>query len=258
MRLYHFTLIFSVLALSAAIVCENRLELSSADFDNTGKTDTAFDRACDAAALALRGMGEELSRQVIVNAETQFINSLCAYFGINAFSPEGRQLMLKIPVIAVTVHDGMYVGFLSDENGTVVRRWTSKTAYEDKSPEEILEEYCMRRTAGADPQTTSYRFELPADDEGMFQRNLHETGFAAFYRSPVKERSSYVQYTYASSVSKTATHFYINISGTGLGSPVYYHLKDCSYRNEECMEFNSREECARFGAFICPVCRDIL
>lgn len=256
MKIYHFTLIFAILALSVMSVCESSFSLSSFGDDNRKTLDTAFDRACDTAALTLRGYGEELSDELILRAQTQFINSLCTYYGINAFSQEGRTLAKRISILAVTCPDGMYVGYIDSGSGSAVRKWTEKIFYTERSPAEILEEYCYKTEIGSVPDPMALRFELPQSDDGLFQRGLKEIGFAAYYRKPVSGRGA--DYTFASSVSKPADAYYINLRGTGYGSTRYYHIGSCIYKSDECMEFDSREECAGYGAFCCPVCKDIV
>ena len=257
MKIHHFTIIFSILALSAVSLCESYIEASDSRKLGSQRYDIAFDRACDAATAVLRGEGEYLTDEMIRNAEAVFGNSLCAYFGVSAFSQEGRMLLQKVPVIAVTCPDGIYVGYLFDENGTVIRRWTQKLLYSQISQEKIFEDYFLEPDLNKDVNGRALKPEFPDDDLGLFQRNAHEIGFTAFYRSPVQTGTG-ASYTYASSVSEITGHYYVNISGTGYSSGMYYHLDGCKYKNSECMEFNSRRECAENGAFCCPECRDIL
>ena len=257
MRIYHFTIVFAILALAAGILCESRIASSDAEKRVSERYDIAFDRACDAAASVLRGRGEELTESVIYDARIQFTNSLCAYFGISAFSAEGRMLLQKVPVIAVTCPDGIYVGYIADESGHAVRKWTEKLLYSQISQEDIFEMFFRDKDINKSLTGRALKIELPDDDMGMFGRNAHETGFAAFYVKPGNSDDSGI-YTYAASVSKIPKHYYINIGGDGYASGRYYHTESCRYKSEECMELNSRKECAEYGAFCCPECRDVL
>ncbi len=257
MKIHHFTIIFIILALAAISMCESRIALTDAQKRNSDRYDIAFDRACDAAAAVLRGRGEELSNDLIRDAEAQFSRSLCTYFGISVFSQEGRMLLQKVPVIAITCTDGIYIGYCRNENGQIVRKWTEKIQYSLVSQEEIFEDYFTGLDINENADGQALKIEFPDGDLGMFQRNARETGFTAFYsKSGYPGQRGF--YTYAASVSKISEHYYINISGTGYSSPLYYHIYSCEFKNKECMEMNSREECAGYGAFCCPVCRNVL
>ena len=257
MKIYHFTLLFILLTISMASICESRIAFTDKRKQDADRYDAAFDRACDAAAAVLRAGGEELSEDMIREAQAKFGNALCTYFGIDVFSQEGRILLQKVPVIAITVPDGIYVGYIADENGTAVRKWTGKILYSQSSPEQIFENYFVKTDLNYNTNGRKLRLALPDEDMGMFARNAQEVGFVAFYKG-FSGMGQDGLYTYASSVSRIADHYYINISGSGYASPMYYHTDGCQYKNEECMELNSRKECAEFGAFCCPACRDAL
>ena len=257
MKIHHFAIIFVILALAAISVCESRIALTDAQKRNTDRYDIAFDRACDTAAEVLRGRGEELSDSLIRDAAARFNNSLCTYFGVSAFSQEGRMLLQKVPVIAITCTDGIYIGYCDNENGQIVRKWTDKISYSQIDQEKIFEDFFPASDISGNSDGRALRIELPEGDLGMFQRNVRDIGFTAFYLSHgyMDQGGSY---TYASSVSKIPDHYYINISGTGYSSPLYYHIDSCRFKSEECIEMNSREECAEYGAFCCPECRNVL
>lgn len=258
MKLYHFTLVFVIVALAAMSVCENRIALSDAYSSNIGRLDIALDRACDAAALILREPGEYLNEETIRAAESGFSDSLCSFFGINAFSVEGRDLLRRIPVIAITLPEGMYVGYLAGAESVVRRIWTDMLLYSEYTPEEIIETYCFGRDLNRNMNGMSQAVELPVDDMGMFQRNAKKMGFMAFYIRYTGNVSMRPEYSFASSVSRIADSFYINLSGSGYSSQMYYHVKGCRYLNDDCMEMNSRTECAEHGAYCCPECADVL
>ena len=107
-------MIFSLAVMS---VCESRISLSDYEI-NTGITwDYAFDRACDAAAVRLRSAGEELTYEVILEAEKQFCDSLAGYFGTGVSGPGAIRLTEKIPVIFITCEEGYFIGYLSEHDG---------------------------------------------------------------------------------------------------------------------------------------------
>ena len=200
MRIYHFTLVFSIFALALIMVCENRISLTDAEFSNLRRLDIALDRACDTAALALRDSAEELDTDAVRLAESRFADSLCSFFGTDAFSVEGRALLDRIPVTAITVTDGIYVGYMTDEEGMLKRKWTDKLLFSENTYEDIIRRYCFESDINKNMNMgLSLDIELPEDDMGMFQRNANGTGFAAFYIRYIGNASRQPEYSFASS-----------------------------------------------------------
>ncbi len=262
MKIYHFTLIFSIFALSLIMMCENRIALSDAGLSNIRRLDTALDRACDMAALALRDCAEEPDQEAVRLAESRFADALCSFFGIDAFSPEGRAVLEKVPVIAVTDPEGMYVGYMADIQGTLKRKWTEKLLFNETGYEDIIRKYCFENDINKNMNRgLSLDIGLPADDMGMFQRNADGIGFMAFYIRYTGNVGNRPEYSFASSISRIADSYYINISGNGrdsYSSPYYYHVRGCRFMSDDCIELNSVRECAQHGAICCPECADVL
>jgi len=246
MRIYHFSLIFIILAVAVVSLCENRLAVSDKAMSSLMRLDTALDRACDAAAGVLAGE-DESDEALAQRAEEAFVKSLCAYYGIDPGLPDTGYMIDKAPVYAITGEEGALIGYLTQENGRLVRRFTERISYADKDLRTIMEEYCNRYDSITEKEGVYYRFDLPDEDTGLFGRNSKGTGFAVLYRGEDG-------YSFAYSVLKERKCYYINLYGDGYSSPKYYHSDGCGFLNGECTEHNSMKECALMGAYPCPVC----
>ena len=246
MRIYHFSLIFIILAIAVVSLCENRLAASDKAMSSQLRLDTALDRACDAAAAILAGE-DESPEMIARKAEESFVKSLCAYYGIDPGLPDTENMINKAPVYAITGDEGAFIGYLTRENGKLVRRFTERMSYKDNNLRLIMEEYCNRYDSITEKEGVYYRFDLPDDDAGLFGRNAKSTGFAVLFRGAEG-------YSFAYSVLEAPECYYINLSGDGYSSVKYYHSEGCVYLNEDCTEYNSGKECALSGAYPCPAC----
>ena len=109
MKLYHYVLIFAIVAISMIVVVDLKVSNRSYMSDNSELTNGIFDKAVDAATNELLADVDGLTELQKDNAVEVFFDSLYASFGI-VDSPASRENMaLYVPVICVTSKDGFYV-----------------------------------------------------------------------------------------------------------------------------------------------------
>ncbi len=100
----------------------------------------------------------------------------------------------------------------------------------------------------------SYNFSPPSISNDDWHRNIEDVGFLAFFQGlPIGlggERFN----SFALGASRIVRnkHYYIQQDTNGL---YYYHKEQCPVVLDKQKVYDSREECAKMGAFPCQVCK---
>lgn len=140
MKLYHYCIIFIVVALSLFLISDVKANNSIAIAEEKEKLDHSFDKAIDDAVIHLAetdGMtGLKISKERAVN---EFFASLYASLGIMDNPEKQEALKNYVPVISITCEDGYYLYYSdeytdSDNYIYISKRWTEKNPfyYEDQ------------------------------------------------------------------------------------------------------------------------------
>lgn len=135
MKLYHFVLVFVVIAISVLVITDIQTNDLKAVLHNKEQYDRNLDTAIDDAATVL--VQVDMNNKLMVNKDAameSFLYSLYSSYGVLS-DPEAREkLNLYIPVALVTMEDGYYI-FYSDTYTSgdgytyVAKRWSEKFPY---------------------------------------------------------------------------------------------------------------------------------
>lgn len=259
MKLYHFTIIFAVFAVLMLLTVNLALSEGSYMQEDTGFLNEACDRAADAGAAVLAKAGRLGVYGVREAAVDAFYESLAASLDVGGYAGSRMGLSMYVPLIVVKDEDSIYVcydDYSADADGhtSLVRKWSGNIAGENL--DEVLEEYCRLHNTVAERAGLNYEFFLPEDDGGMYLRGCEGTGFFVLFQGyPVNGlKETFNRFSFAGTGLDFAENYYINLQGTGLASPKYFHRKDCVYRAEESTVYSERRSCALAGAYECPEC----
>jgi hypothetical protein len=135
MRLYHFVLVFVIIAVSIIVFLDIKKNELNTVIDNREQIERNLDTAIDDAATKL--VEVDVNNNLVINKEAainSFFISLDSTFGILSDKESQEKLNLYVPVLIVTIEDGFYV-FYSDEyrgaDGStyIAKRWSEKFPY---------------------------------------------------------------------------------------------------------------------------------
>jgi hypothetical protein len=140
MKIYHFILIFAIIALTLIV----RIDINTSNFKavvkNKEQIDRNIDTAVDDGVTSL--VQVDVNNAIVVNkdaAVNSFFISLNSSFGTLSDVAQKDKLNLYVPVVLVTVEDGYYVFYSDiytqpDGKKYVSKRWSEKFPYyyEDK------------------------------------------------------------------------------------------------------------------------------
>lgn len=259
MKIYHFTIIFSIFAAGMLLLADLTISENMYVRENIRFLDEICDRAANAGAGVLAESGKLGVYGVREAAVDTFYKSLAASLNLAGYANSRNSLRLYVPVILVTDEIGTYVcydDYEKDAYGStsLVRKWSDNLNGSDL--EDILQYYCTRHNSVAERAGLKYEFTLPPQEGGMYLRGCDGTGFYAVFQGyPVRGTEEvYNRFSFAGTGLGQVTDYYINLSGTGYASPMYFHRENCPYRSDESRVYNSRSECALAGAFECPEC----
>jgi hypothetical protein len=135
MKLYHFILVFVLIAISLIIILDIKTNDLNTVINNKKQIEKNLDTAIDDGVSKL--VQVDTNNNIIVNKDAaieSFFMSLDSTFGILEDLENREKLNLYIPVVTVTMEDGYYI-FYSDEykeadgNTYVSKRWSEKFHY---------------------------------------------------------------------------------------------------------------------------------
>ena len=264
MRIYHFTLIFTVFALimfaMTAFSVEERLD----EERRSNNLDLLLDKASQSAADVLKEAHASGVYGVRDLAVDTFFASLAAGLGLSDGTPALTMLRLYVPVIVVADESTIfacYDEFGRADNGTatLTRKWSEPISRAECNLEKCLEDYCNRHNEVAQRAGITYEFYLPETEGGLYLRSGEGPGFFALFQGYPSDRSdgkTYNSFSFAGTGIDEAEQFFINLQGEGYASERYFHRKDCRFLTEESIMFGSKKKCAEYGAFECPECGD--
>lgn len=260
MKIYHFTIVFAVFAAMMLMVMNTIVNEYSYKRTDTAFLDEACDRAADAGASILSRAGNTGVYGVREAAVNAFYESLAASLSIAGYAGSRANLRMYIPLIIVAYRDAVYVcydNYVPDDSGaaSLVRQWSENLIGRDV--EEILQYYCDIHNTVATRAGIRYEFTLPKDDGGMFLRGNEGTGFYVMMQGyPIQGTASdtYNRFSFAGTGLDISEKYYINLTGNGYSSPLYFHRENCMYRAGESTVYTERRDCALAGAYECPKC----
>lgn len=135
MKLYHYSLLFVIIALTIILISDIRHNNLQAVIKNKRQVDRNIDIAIDDGVRRLTMVDSNnnvrIDKEAAVNS---FFISLNSAFGVLADKDAKEKLKLYIPVVAVTMEDGYYI-FYSDEYTDdkgytyTTKRWSEKLPY---------------------------------------------------------------------------------------------------------------------------------
>ncbi len=261
MRIYHFTIFFAIFAVMMLSCAGSVIEERMRSREDIRFLDNSLDEASQNAAKILAGArgGDICSvRDLAVEA---FYESLTASLGQTAATPAVNRIRLFVPVILISDGECIYVCYddlRTGEGGACgfVRCWSEKIDASAQDLSGCLEHYCNLHNEIAKRAGLTYEFNIPDEDGGVFVRGGGTGFYVLFQGYPVdlSERTVYNRFSFAGTGLIETEQFFINLSGEGFASPMYFHEEGCRYRSEESIMFETRKECALNGAFECPEC----
>lgn len=265
MRIYHFTLIFAVFAVLMLFTANLMISGQYEDSYEERIVDEAFDRAADAAAAILAEAGTDGITGVMDAAAETFYASLASSFAIAGIGTATENLRMYVPVIAVTDGDGIYIRYKAYENGpkgeTLTERWSDRISAKECELERSLRAYCEAHNEVAARAGIKYTFSIPDSDDGLLLRGALGTGFYCImqgYPLTGVDRNGrlkrFNRYSFAGAGIALKERYFINLSGSGYASEMYFHRENCRFRANESISYNTRQECAIAGAYECPIC----
>lgn len=138
MKIYHFAIIFSIIALSLVTISDIHVQEYMAVQEERTLIDRSFDRAVDAAITEFIRLEDETLLTKKENAAIAFFHAMQAALGSLDNEDAKRKLDMYVPVIAVVDDTGFYINYskrITNVSGTVsyVKRWTERIpfSYED-------------------------------------------------------------------------------------------------------------------------------
>ncbi len=135
MKLYHFILIYMLLAIVTVIVLDIKTNDLRAVIDNKEKINKNLNTALDDGISRLTKSEDKYGISINKEAAIQsFFLSLETSFGVLTDPNATEKLTMYIPVVAITVEDGFYIFYSdtfedSDEVTSVIKRWSEKIPY---------------------------------------------------------------------------------------------------------------------------------
>ena len=135
MKLYHFILIFMLIALSTVMILDIKTNDLKAVIVNKEKIDKSLNTALDDGINRLTKSEEKYGITYNKDAAIQsFFLSLETSFGVLSDPKATEKLTMYIPVVAVTMEDGFYIFYSdtfkgSDGVTSITKRWSEKIPY---------------------------------------------------------------------------------------------------------------------------------
>jgi len=135
MKLYHFVLVFIIIAITTILTLDIKTNNLKALYQNKEQIDHNLDTAIDDGVTSLAevdGMNNiTVSKDAAVNS---LFLSLYASFGILSNKEKQEKLNLYIPVVTITTEDGYYVFYSDEYQGLdgytyASKRWSEKFPY---------------------------------------------------------------------------------------------------------------------------------
>lgn len=184
MKGYHFTIIFSIIAIVVFTMIDMDTEELAASVHNKFFIEETFMSAVDAGTNGLLVSIEKEDILAKERANEEFFFTLAAGFGIldNPFQQE--LLKLYIPVLAITTEDGFYILFNDeyDNNGVleVSKQWSELIpySYEDDN-------FVYRFTLN-DKVTLYDKNNILGEDTAVVHLDFHEIKDNPFYKKVVE------------------------------------------------------------------------
>ena len=240
MRIYHFTLIFAVLAVMMLSMTAFSLCESFEEEQWMSNMDLVIDKASESAANVLKeaySSGVAGVRDLAVDA---FYASLSAGLGLADGTPALTLLRMYVPFIAVTDGDILWVcydDYETADDGTVrlLRKWSDPIVSDSDGLEKSLEYYCNKHNEIAQRAGVVYRFSIPDTEGGLYLRSGEGVGFFVLFQGYPSERSGgrvYTGFSFAGTGIDDADMFFINLYGEGYASERFFHRKGCIYLSE--------------------------
>lgn len=127
MKLYHFILIFIIIALCTTSVLNIKTDHLKAAMEDRKQIDRNLNTAIDDGVAAFVRVDD--SNRVIIDKDAaihSFFLSLASSFGVLEDQEAREKLELYVPVVAATVNDGYYIFYSSTYKGADGKTYTKK------------------------------------------------------------------------------------------------------------------------------------
>ncbi|MBR4343481.1 MAG: hypothetical protein IKP88_12405 [Lachnospiraceae bacterium] len=108
MKIYHFTLLFAVFAVSVIVITDVKLSWERKNEEVRIRMDAMIDEAVNAAAWEMRSSGTVFDSVVEERAIAAFYYSLYASLGIMDLPEKRKEIQKYIPEIMITLKEGYY------------------------------------------------------------------------------------------------------------------------------------------------------
>lgn len=135
MKLYHYVIMFVIVAITIIVTIDIKTNNLKAVIDNINQIDNNLDTAIDDAVTKLAEV--DGNNNIIINKEAainSFFLSLYTTFGVISDKDSQTKFNQYIPVVAITMEDGFYILYsdeYKDSNGysCITKRWSEKIPY---------------------------------------------------------------------------------------------------------------------------------